>query len=58
VGTAYEVARAPDHDYASLPRRMSYLIDPDGVIGRAYAVKDVTAHAAEVLADMRELRSS
>jgi peroxiredoxin Q/BCP len=58
VGTAYEVARAPDHDFASLPRRMSYLIGPDGVIEQAYVVKDVAAHAGEVLADIVERRSS
>ena len=57
VGTLYEVARAPDHDFAALPRRMSYLIGPDGVIAQAYAVKDVAAHAAEVLADIEARRS-
>jgi peroxiredoxin Q/BCP len=54
VGTAYEVARPPDHDFAALPRRISYLIAPDGVVAQAYAVKDVAAHADEVLADIAE----
>jgi peroxiredoxin Q/BCP len=58
VGSLYETARAPDHDYAALPRRISYLIDPDGVISKAYAVKDVATHAGEVLADIEERRSS
>ena len=57
VGTAYEVARPPDHDYAALPRRISYLIGPDGVIAQAYPVKDAAAHADEVLADIAERRA-
>jgi len=36
---------------------VSYLIDPDGVIRRAYTVTDTAGHAAEVLADLARLRS-
>ena len=57
VGREYEVARPDDDPLASLPRRDSYLIDPEGVIRRAYAVKDTAGHAAEVLADLRLLQS-
>jgi peroxiredoxin len=32
--------------------RHAYLIDPDGVIHRRYDVKDVAAHASEVIADL------
>jgi peroxiredoxin Q/BCP len=56
VGTAYEVARPPDDQYASFPARVSYLIDPDGVIRRAYAVADVKTHADDVLADLAALQ--
>lgn len=55
VGRRYEVTRAPDDQYAAFPQRISYLIDPDGVIRRAYRVADVAAHADEVLADLADL---
>jgi peroxiredoxin Q/BCP len=56
VGTAYEVARPADDQYSSFPMRISYLIVPDGVIRRGYAVADVKSHADEVLADLAALR--
>jgi thioredoxin-dependent peroxiredoxin len=52
VGTAYEVVRPADDQYAAFPRRYSYLIGPDGTIHRAYDVTDVAAHAGDVLADI------
>ena len=57
VGTAYAVTRPDDDDYAALPKRISYLIDPDGVIRAAYEVRDVAAHADEVLDDLARLTS-
>jgi thioredoxin-dependent peroxiredoxin len=56
VGAAYEVMRAPDHAYANYPERYSYLIDPEGLVRKAYDVKDPAAHGAEVLTDMAEFR--
>jgi thioredoxin-dependent peroxiredoxin len=58
VGAAYEVVRAPDHQYANFPERFSYLIDPAGVIRKSYAVSDVAGHAAEVLADLVALNTA
>jgi thioredoxin-dependent peroxiredoxin len=55
VGAAYEVARPEGDRYVAYPRRLSYLIDPDGVIRRAYDVTDVAAHADDVLADLDHL---
>ena len=60
VGIAYHAAR-PDAadgegDRPVWARRISYLIAPDGTIARTYKVGDVNAHAAEVLADLRELQ--
>ncbi len=55
AANAYQVVRAPDHQYADFPQRFSYLIDPQGVIRKAYEVKDVAGHAAEVLIDLAEL---
>ena len=53
VGKQYEVARPADDSYAHYPMRVAYLIDPSGVIKRVYDVKDVSAHASEVLADLQ-----
>jgi peroxiredoxin Q/BCP len=56
VGAAYQVARPPDDQFASFPLRVSYLIDPDRLIRRTYAVADVANHADEVLADLAALQ--
>ncbi len=55
TAAAYEVTRDDDDQYADFPRRVSYLIDRDGVIARAYAVTDVAAHADVVLHDLATL---
>ena len=57
VGAAYEVARKDGDQYASFPVRISYLIDPDGIVRRAYKVADVGNHADEVLADLESLQA-
>ena len=54
VGIAYDVARDPDDKFAAFARRYSYLIDPDGLIHRAYDVTDVAHHADAVVADVEE----
>lgn len=56
VGAEYQVVRDPDDQYASFPRRVSYLIDPHGIIQRSYAVTDVAGHAEHVLADLSDLQ--
>jgi peroxiredoxin len=38
-------------------KRIAYLIDPEGVIRKAYTVKDVNVFADEVLGDLRPLQS-
>lgn len=59
VGAAYDAVRQPGEDFheAGIPRRISYLIDPEGVIRRSYdlAGQDLAAHAAEVLGDIERL---
>jgi peroxiredoxin Q/BCP len=52
VGEAYEVVRPEQDRYRDFPRRVSYLIDPAGVIRRAYTVADVAGHADQVLNDV------
>ena len=58
VGTAYEAARSPDEKYADFAQRVAYLIDPDGVIRKAYQVSDVAGFAGEVLGDLEKLRQA
>ena len=55
VGEAWDVARPADDRFANFPRRFSYLIDPAGIVRRAYDVTDVAAHADTVLADLDRL---
>ncbi len=52
VGTAYEAKKEPDEQWPDFPRRISYLINPDGVIVKGYEVTDVAGHPSEVLADI------
>jgi peroxiredoxin len=57
VATAYEAARPADDPRANYANRVSYLIDPAGIIQRGYEVTDPASHGDVVLADLRELRS-
>ena len=56
VGTAYGAVRPPDDKFPDFPKRVSFLIDPEGVVRRTYEVRDPGAHADDVLADLAELR--
>lgn len=57
IGRAYEAEREEGDDYheRGYPRRISYLIDPDGIIVRAYDLtgRDLAAHAGEMLAEIQ-----
>jgi peroxiredoxin len=55
VGRAYGVERAPDEQYPDFPKRITFLIAPDGTVAKVYEVTDVGAHPDEVLADIRAL---
>ena len=56
IGRSYHAEREPGEDYYDwgVPRRISYLIDPEGRIAAAYdlAGQDLAGHAAQVLADI------
>lgn len=54
VGQAYEVRRAPEEG-DDRPKRRTYLIDPQGVIRKAYRVRDIPGHPDEVLRDLTAL---
>jgi thioredoxin-dependent peroxiredoxin len=53
VGRAYETLRAPEEPMPDWAKRRTYLIDPDGMIAKAYRVRDAGAHPDELLADLR-----
>ncbi len=59
VGAAYDAVRVEGEQYyeAGIPRRISYLIDPAGVIRRSYDLtgQDLASHADVVLGDIRAL---
>ncbi len=57
IGSSYGVLRQPDDPFADYPQRISYLIDPEGIIAKSYEVDDPSGHAAEVLADLAALKS-
>lgn len=56
IGRSYHAEREPGEDYydRGVPRRISYLIDPEGRIAAAYdlAGQDLDGHAAQVLVDI------
>lgn len=56
VAEAYLTKRPDDHDWKDFPRRLSYLINPEGKIAKAYRVQDVAAHPDEVLNDLETLQ--
>ena len=56
VGERYAVRRSPEERYAATPRRITYLIDPEGIVRGAYRVKDIDPHPGEVLQDLRRLQ--
>jgi thioredoxin-dependent peroxiredoxin len=56
VGRRYETVRAPEEPAPEWAKRRTYLIDPEGVIRRAYRVRDIPNHPTEVLEDLRARR--
>jgi thioredoxin-dependent peroxiredoxin len=57
VGRAYEVERDADDQYAAFPLRVSYLVDPGGMIRKTFAVTGVADHAGSVLDALATLRA-
>ena len=57
IGRRYLAEREPGEDYYEygLPRRITYLIDPEGSIAATYdlAGQDLAGHAAQVLSDIQ-----
>lgn len=56
IAALLDVKRAKTHPMFMFPRRVTYLIDPEGMIARVYDVgRNIIGHADEVLTDLREL---
>ena len=55
VGEQYEVKKSADEQFPDFPKRIAYLIDPQGVIRKAYEVTDTEGFASEVLTDLGTL---
>lgn len=56
AGALYETVRAPEEPAPEYAKRRTYLIDPEGVIRKAYRVRDIIGHPEEVLRDLKELQ--
>ena len=57
VGRQYGVERGPDEANPLYPKRVTFLIDPHGIIARIYEVSDAGAHPEALLDDLRPLVS-
>jgi peroxiredoxin Q/BCP len=53
VGAIYEVTRPAGDERAGFALRIAYLIDPEGIIRKAYEVTDTSGFAQEVFDDLR-----
>lgn len=52
VAEVYGAIRDADDPFANFPKRVSILIDPEGVVRKVYDVTDPAGHAGEVIADL------
>ena len=52
VGTAYQVLRDPDDQFADYPKRIAYLIGPDGEVAAADEVSDPGNYGPQALATL------
>lgn len=57
VSGLYDAKKGEDEKWSDWPRRVSYLVTPDGKIARSYKVDDVGTHPEQVLKDLEELVS-
>ncbi len=52
VGEAYGAKKGEGEQWADFPKRLTFLIDPHGIVRRVYEVQDVATHPETVLADI------
>jgi peroxiredoxin len=56
VGAAYDVLREADDPYADYPKRIAYLIDPEGNVAAADEVTDPGGYGPQALATLAAAR--
>jgi thioredoxin-dependent peroxiredoxin len=56
VGARYQVTRPAGDERAGFALRIAYLIDPEGILRKAYEVTDTGGFAQQVLDDLAVLR--
>jgi peroxiredoxin len=56
VGELYQVTRPAGDERAGFALRVAYLIDPGGIIRKAYEVTDTSGFAQQVLDDLQVLQ--
>ena len=56
VGAMYQATRPAGDERAGFAMRIAYLIDPEGIIRKAYEVTDTGGFAQQVLDDLQELQ--
>jgi thioredoxin-dependent peroxiredoxin len=56
AGALYQVTRPPGDERAGFALRIAYLIDPEGIIRKAYEVTDPGGFAQQVLEDLQLLK--
>ena len=52
MGRLYETLRDPSEPAPDFAKRRTYVIDPDGIIRKAYRVRDIAGHPEELLRDL------
>lgn len=55
VGPLYGAERPADDPHPEYARRVTYVIDPQGVVRKNYLVTDIGEHLDQVLQDVRDL---
>ncbi len=56
VADLLEVRRPPPHPMSAFPRRVTYLIDPEGMVARSFDVgRHIKGHAEEVFEALHSL---
>jgi peroxiredoxin len=58
IGRAYGAEKGPDEKYPDFPKRVTFLIDPEGTVRKVYEVTDTAGHPTEVLEDIRGMASA
>lgn len=53
MGEAYGAKKGADEKYPDFAKRLTFLIDPEGVVRKVFTVTDVKTHPDEVLGVIR-----